>query len=262
MTDFLDKILAHKKAHNKEKAEYFVKIKEQLDKSEYSRYGIFKKCISGAEKINLIAEIKKASPSRGLIRDDFDVGDIARIYSECKADAVSILTEDKYFLGKPAYIKKINEKYDLPILAKDFFIDEGQIYEARINGASAILLIVAILDEGMIKNFMEVASSLDLDCLVETHDQEELEVALKCGAEIVGVNSRNLKTFEVDINNGAKLISQIPKEKVIIAESGIKTFDDVSMLQEAGANAVLIGETFMKEKDIAKKVKEVMNYES
>ena len=258
MEDFLNKIVEYKKEYISARKEYYVSIKKQLSMSEYTRYSLFKKMISSSVGINLIAEIKKASPSRGLIRENFDPLEIAQVYFDNKVAAISILTEDKYFLGKMSYVKKVTEHYDVAVLNKDFIIDEGQIYDARLNGASAVLLIAAILDYDTLKNFIEVASSIDLDCLVEIHTEAELDRALDCGAEIIGINNRDLKTFEVDINNCTKLIPKIPKDIIIVAESGIKTHDDVLMLKSLGANAVLIGETFMKERDIGSKIKEVM----
>lgn len=257
--DYLTKILEHKQKVNREKKEYYASLKHQLKSTTFTPYHVFKKMISKPGRINLIAEIKKASPSRGLIREDFDILKIAKIYSEQKADAISVLTEDQFFLGKPAYIKQISEYCTLPILTKDFIVDEGQIYEARVNGASAVLLIVAILDPMKLKSLRELAESLDLDALVEVHDEKELDVALESGAEIIGINNRNLVTFDVSLENCLRMIPKIPKGKVIVAESGIKTHKDIELIQRAGAHAVLIGETFMAADDIASKIKEVMH---
>lgn len=256
---FLEDILIHKRQLNDERRPYFSALVEKVKKIQFTRYSLFKKRISQAGKMNLIAEIKKASPSKGLIRSEFDVSKIAEAYSDSGADAVSILTEEKYFLGNPAYIRKVSADFAMPILAKDFFIDEGQIYEAHFNGASAILLIMAILENEKVEEFIQLAAHLDLDCLVEIHDEQELKRALDCGAEIIGINNRDLRTFEVDLKNCERLIPQIPKDKVIVAESGIRTHQDVKFLEDLGAHAVLIGETFMKEDDIGQKVKEVMN---
>jgi len=258
MNNFLDKIINHKRKYNEQKKPIFEKIKDKIGSIDYNRYRLFHRQISNPGQINLIAEIKKASPSKGLICEEFDLLSIAKIYDEQNATAISILTEDKYFLGKPSYIIKVSEVVDLPILMKDFFINEGQIYEARYYGASAILLIAAVLKPNELKALLDLATKMDLDCLVEVHDQEELKIALDCGADIIGVNNRNLKTFEVNMKTCLELIPQIPKDHVIVAESGIQTHDHVLQLKEAGANAVLIGETFMKESDIGSKMKEVM----
>ncbi len=256
--DFLSDIIAHKKQINFEKREFFHSITTTLSQSTYGRYRLFAQQISRPGRINLIAEIKKASPSKGLIREDFDVITIAKIYTAHHAAAISVLTEDKYFLGKPAYLKKVSDDFDVPTLMKDFVIEAGQIYEARYQGASAVLLIVAILEQTQLKEFIRLAASLDLDALVEVHDERELERALEAGAEVIGINNRNLRTFDVDLAVSERLIPQIPKGKVIVAESGIGTHADVERLKEAGAHAVLIGEIFMRAQDIGAKIKEVM----
>ena len=258
MTDFLRDIIAHKRLVNRQKEPVYEKLKRQLIKTKYSRYRLFSRMISVPGKINLIAEIKKASPSQGLLREDFDALEIAKIYAKHGAAALSVLTEDKYFLGKPEYVKKISEQIKLPVLTKDFIIDERQIYEARFNGSSAVLLIMAILTDQEAKLFLDVAHSLDLDCLVEIHDEAELARALECGAEMIGINNRDLRSFKVDINTSMELITKVPNGKIIVVESGIKTHDDVMAFKKLGAHAVLIGETFMREKDIGKKIIEIM----
>lgn len=256
--DFLTDILVHKRQLNKEKTPFYNQIKKKINESQYSRYSTFKKILA-RPGINLIAEIKKASPSKGIIRDDFLVDQIAMVYEQNGAAALSILTEEKYFLGKPTFLKQVSECVNLPLLMKDFFIDEGQIYEAFFLGASAILLIMVILTDDEVKRFKDIATSLDLDCLVEVHNQEELDRAIKCEAEIIGVNNRDLVTFNVDIKTSELLIPQIPDGVVKVAESGLATHDDIRRLEKIGTNAVLIGETFMREKNIGAKVKEVMH---
>ena len=256
---FLKDIVEHKEKVNAEKSAFFQQIKEKISQTTYDRYSLFKKQISRNNQINLIAEIKKASPSKGLIRENFDVLDIARTYVKNKAAAISVLTEDKYFLGNPLFIKKVADNCDVPVLTKDFIIDEGQIFEAQLNGASAVLLIVAILDNDTLTRFIQTAASLDLDALVEIHNKEELKRAVACGAEIIGVNNRDLRTFEVNMKTAEDLIPQIPEGIITVAESGIKSFDDVKRLKECGVNAVLIGETFMREADIGAKIREIMN---
>lgn len=254
----LEDILEHKRRLVKEKQAFFLSLKKKLDSTQYSRYRLFSRMISQPGQINLIAEIKKASPSAGLIRENFDLLEIARVLVENKVAAISILTEDKYFLGAPYFIKQISDQFNIPILAKDFIIDEGQILEARFNGASAVLLIVALLADEQLKSLMEVASSMRLDCLVEVHSQEELTRALDLGAQIIGVNNRNLRTLEVDISLCEKLIPQIPRDKIIVAESGFKTCQEIQKLRNLGAHAVLIGETLMREKNIGNKIQELM----
>jgi len=258
---FLDKIIEHKKSILKQKRYYLEKVKASLAPIEYTPYHLFKRQISQPGQVNLIAEIKKASPSKGLIRQDFDVVQIARIYEQHKVAAISVLTEDKYFLGSPGYIKKLSDLVEVPLLAKDFFIDELQVYEARFVGASAILLIVAMLTNEQLKSLYELARRLDLDCLVEVHTEEELHRALEMGVEIIGINNRDLHSFRVDLKTSHKLIPQIPSDKVIVAESGIDNYEEIQKLKSLGVHAVLIGESFMKEKDIGKKIRKVMNNE-
>jgi indole-3-glycerol phosphate synthase len=256
--DFLDKILFFKSQDNARKKAYRENIRGHLAASRYSRYGIFKKQISRPGAVHLIAEIKKASPSRGVIRDDFNPEVLAGIYEQSGAAAISVLTEENYFLGKAAYLKSVSENYHTPTLMKDFIIDELQIYEGRYCGASAVLLIAAILQDDQLIRLSEVARSLDMDTLVEVHDEAELDRAVRAGAEIIGVNNRNLRSFEVDLGTSERLIPLIPEGRVAVAESGIRGHDDIKRLAAAGAHAVLIGETFLKERDVAGKIKEVM----
>ena len=259
--NFLDKIIAEKKGLLKNRKVFFAQFEKNLKKEKLNRYKIFKQVISKPGEIHLIAEIKKASPSVGLIRENFDLLSLAKVYADSGAAALSILTEEKYFLGKPAYIRTVSDKFNLPILAKDFIIDEVQIFEAFYNGASAILLIVAILTDARLKKLMTAAAQLDMDCLVEVHDEKELARALKAKAEIIGINNRNLKTLDVNLDVCRRLIPKIPKGKVIVAESGLKTHQEIMTLKELGAHAVLIGEVFMKATDMGKKIREVIHGE-
>lgn len=256
--DYLEKILEHKRKILKENEAFYAGLKASLESTSYNRYRLFKRQISQPGGINLIAEIKKASPSQGMIREEFDLLAIAKAYVDNHADAISVLTEDKYFLGKPAYVKQVSERFNVPVLTKDFIIDEWQIYEARYNGASAVLLIVAILDDKELKRLYELACRLDLDCLIEVHDEKELKRALAVNAEIIGINNRDLTNFKVDLKTCENLIPKVPKDKIIVAESGIQTHKDVEHLRSLGANAVLIGETFMRAKDVGAKIKEIM----
>lgn len=256
--DFLKEIVEYKKELLAQKSGYYAALKKNVKASPHSRYGLFKKAISKPQGMNLIAEIKKASPSVGMIRDPFDLTGLARIYAESGADALSVLTEDKYFLGKPTYIKKVSEEVVLPVLTKDFIIHEHQIFETFCQGASAILLIVAILEDCLLKDLIQTASDLDMDCLVEVHDENELGRALKADADIIGVNHRNLATLTVDLSVSEKLVPQIPKGKVIVAESGIKTHEEIKKLKALGVHAVLIGESFLRSADVGAKVKEIM----
>ncbi len=256
--NLLEDILEHKRRLIEEKQAFFLSLKKKLENVQYSRYRLFSRMISQPGQINLIAEIKKASPSAGLIRENFDLLEIARVFVENKVAAISILTEDKYFLGGPYFIKQVSDQFNTPILTKDFIIDEGQITEARFNGASAVLLIVALLTDQQLKSLMEAASRMRLDCLVEVHSQDELSRALDAGAEIIGINNRSLHTLEVDISLCERLIPKIPKDKIIVAESGFRTCQEIQKLKSLGANAVLIGETLMREKNMGKKIQELM----
>lgn len=256
--DFLKTIAQHKLELLAAKKSYYINLVKNMKPKGVRRYEVFKKAVSRPGQINLIAEVKKASPSAGLIREDFNAKKIAQIYIKNKAAALSVLTEEKYFLGKFLYLADISENCQVPILMKDFIVHEHQIYEGLFYGASAVLLIVAMLSDAQLKDLMQVAHHLGLDCLIETHDQEEIDRAVKAGAEIIGVNNRNLKSLKVDLNNCLSLIPKIPKGKIIVAESGLKSHEDVLKVQEAGAQAVLIGETFMRSPDIALKMKEIM----
>ena len=198
-----------------------------------------------AEDIAFICEVKKASPSKGIISDAFPYLDIAKEYEAAGAAAISVLTEPSYFKGSDLYLQEIAETVSIPLLRKDFTVDSYMIYEAKILGASAVLLICAILNEETLAEYINIAHSLGLSVLVETHTEEEIKMALSAGARIIGVNNRNLKTFEVDISLSERLRKMIPKDIIFVSESGIKTADDVERLRQSGTNAVLIGETLM-----------------
>ncbi len=258
MNDFLDKIIAHKRSLLKRKKAFFDVLKTNVSPTRMTRYGLFKENISRPGQVNLIAEIKKASPSRGVIRPDFDVEQLARVYADNGAAALSVLTENKFFLGRPEYVRRVSETVPVPVLTKDFIIDEAQIYEAFVQGTSAVLLIVAILDDALLEHLLKVAAGLDLDCLVEIHQEDELRRALRAGAEIIGINHRDLRTFEIDLDLSRRLVPGIPAGKVIVAESGIRTYADVQRLWDLGVHAVLIGETFMRASDVGAKVREIM----
>lgn len=208
----------------------------------------FRKALE-APGISFICEVKKASPSKGIIAPDFPYREIAGEYEEAGAAAVSVLTEPCYFLGSDRYLQEIAERVKLPLLRKDFTVDAYQLYEARILGASAVLLICAILEKEQLREYGEIARSMGMAALVETHTEEEVEMALGAGAEIIGVNNRNLKTFEVDITTSGRLRALIPDEVVFVSESGIKTPEDVAALKAIGTDAVLIGEAFMRSPD-------------
>jgi indole-3-glycerol phosphate synthase len=258
--DFLKTIARHKLEMLTAKKSYYENLIKNMKPAQGRRSEVFKKAISQKGQINLIAEVKKASPSAGVIREDFSAVKIARIYIKNKAAAISVLTEDKYFLGKFSYLAQISKKFEVPVLMKDFIVHEFQIYEGLYYGASAVLLIVALQSEKKLKGLIKLSHQLGLDCLVEAHDEAQVERAVLAGAEIIGVNNRNLQNLKVDLNICLNLIPRIPKGIVIAAESGLKTHEDIQRVEEAGAHAVLIGETFMRSPDIGAKIKELMNY--
>lgn len=199
--------------------------------------------------ISFICEVKKASPSKGIIAEDFPYADIACEYERAGADAVSVLTEPKWFLGRDEYLKEIAQRVSIPVLRKDFTVDEYMIYEAKVLGASAVLLIVSLLPDDELKRYQEICGNLGLSALVETHDEEEIKRALDTGARIIGVNNRNLKDFSVDTGLGERLRKLIPKDVVFVSESGVKTPEDIERMRAFGADAVLVGETMMRAPD-------------
>ncbi len=206
----------------------------------------FENALATDGDIHFICECKKASPSKGLIAPDFPYLEIARQYEEAGASAISVLTEPKWFLGSPEYLREIAEEVKVPCLRKDFTVDPYMIYEAKLLGASAVLLICAILDTGTLAEYLEAADSLGLSAIVEAHDETEVASAVSAGARIIGVNNRNLKDFTVDIHNSIRLRSCAPAETIFVAESGIRTPEDVETLRQNGVNAVLIGEQLMR----------------
>lgn len=199
--------------------------------------------------LSFICECKKASPSRGVIAENFPYLQIAREYQEAGADAVSVLTEPKWFLGSDRYLREIAETVSLPCLRKDFTVDEYMIYEAKLLGASAVLLICSILSSRQLREYLQVCETLGLSALVETHDEGEVDMALEAGARIIGVNNRNLRDFSVDTENSRRLREQIPAEVLFVSESGVRTAADAAALREIGADAVLVGEAMMRAKD-------------
>lgn len=204
--------------------------------------------------ISFICECKKASPSKGLIAPDFPYLQIAKEYEAAGADCISVLTEPKWFLGSDEYLKEIVSAVSIPCLRKDFTVDEYMIYEAKVLGASAVLLICSILTEEQIKEYIDICDELGLSALVEAHDEIEVQMALKAGARIIGVNNRNLKDFSVDTDNSRRLRELIPREILFVSESGVSSAEDVAKLREIGADAVLIGETLMRAPDKKKKL--------
>lgn len=221
----------------------------------------FIEAINKPRQISLIAEIKKASPSEGVIRTDFNHFEIAKIYQDVGVQAMSVLTEEDFFLGSLTNLCEVKNLTTVPILRKDFIFDEYQIYESRAFGADAILLIADLLTQDQISLFISLASSIGLDCLVEVHNERELKKVLKLkDVSLIGINNRDLHTLEVDTKTTEKLYTLIPKGKTVVVESGLKSSQDVLFLKILGINAVLIGTVFMRSEDIFKKVEEVMGW--
>ncbi|MDD5311428.1 MAG: indole-3-glycerol phosphate synthase TrpC [Dehalococcoidia bacterium] len=210
--------------------------------------------------MGIIAEVKKASPSRGVIRPDFDPVKIARAYAAGRAAAISVLTESRYFQGSLDYLLSIHKALGAkrpPLLRKDFIFDPYQVYEARAYGADALLLITAILTSQRLHELLSLSRRLGMECLVEVHDEAELEIALQGGAKIIGINNRDLRTFKTDINVTTRLRPLIPADKIVVSESGIGTREDIRAMQKLGVSAVLIGEALMSAPDIKRKLKEL-----
>jgi indole-3-glycerol phosphate synthase len=210
--------------------------------------------------ISLIAEIKKQSPSGGIIRQDFDPLEIAKIYQDAGVQAISVLTEEDFFGGSTSYINEIKNLVNLPVLRKDFIFEPYQVYESCFFGADAILLIADLLSRQKLSELIQLAHDLGLECLVEVHNEKDVKKALGLKASLIGINNRDLHTLEVDFKTTERLYPLIPKDRVVVVESGIKIRQDVLFLRILGANAVLIGEAFMEAQDIKKKIEEVMGW--
>ena len=212
------------------------------------------------EDIRLIAEVKKASPSKGVICPDFRPVEIARIYAGNGASAISVLTETKYFQGSLDYLKDIRDalKNSVPLLRKDFICDPYQIYESRAYGADCVLLIGAILTPERLQDLLGISHELNMSCLVEVHNEDELDIALNSGARIIGINNRNLSTFAMDLTTTERLRPLIPADRIVVSESGIKDRKDIERLRQAGVDAVLVGESLMSAPDIAARLKELL----
>ncbi|MDR0920084.1 MAG: indole-3-glycerol phosphate synthase TrpC [Oscillospiraceae bacterium] len=246
----LNDIVAERKIQLEKETERkpFEKLLEEVEAIETNCKNFYK-ALSGS-KLAVIAEVKKASPSKGIIREDFKPIDLAKEYIKAGANALSILTEEHYFQGSTRYLRKIRRETYLPILRKDFIIDEYQVYESRLYGADAILLIASILDDEQLERFDDIATDLGMSVVFEVHNKEELERVLKFNPLIVGINNRDLKDFSVNLKMTEELAGEIPPECLIISESGIKSNEDMKFVRNYGANAVLIGEALMRSGNI------------
>lgn len=247
---------SRRRVEQRKKEISFADIKKEAQKQKAAQDFPFEKALA-SPGMSFICEVKKASPSKGLIAPDFPYLQIAKEYEAAGAAAISVLTEPEYFLGSDRYLEEIAQTVSIPVLRKDFTVDAYQIYEAKLLGASAVLLICALLEEEQLKAFLETAHSLGLSALVEAHDEKEVKKALRVGARVIGVNNRDLKTFSVDVNNAAGLRSLIPADKIYVSESGIKTPEEVGALYRNGTDAVLIGETLMRSPDKGVMLKEM-----
>lgn len=255
----LDQIVADKKLELESRKLAFPMLGLEKDIERQAPVLDFAAALKG-DRVRLIAEVKRASPSRGIIRNHFDPLAIATDYAKYGAAAISVLTEARYFQGSIGYLTEIREilgENNLPLLRKDFLTDPYQIYESRAYGADALLLIVALLDKKTLAGLMKLTHDLGMQCLVEVHNEAELDTALQAGASIIGINNRDLTTFDVDLGTTERLCKNIPDGKVIVSESGIKTREDLDRLSACGVDAVLIGESLVAAKDIRIKIEEL-----
>ncbi len=259
-TDALKEIVAKKK-------EKILLAKQALPEEELKQKASglpacrpFLEAINKPREIHLIAEIKKASPSRGVIRENFNPVEIAVSYQNAGAHALSVLTEEDYFQGNINYINEVKAAVSLPILRKDFIVDPYQIYESRFYGADAVLLIADLLTKDALSEMMQIADNLGMDYLVEVHTEKELKKILNMKVPLIGINNRDLHTLEVDFKTTEKLFILIPKGKTVVVESGIKSYQDILFLKVLGVNAVLIGQAFMEAADVTQKVAQVMGW--
>jgi indole-3-glycerol phosphate synthase len=249
------------------KRERLILAKQQLPEEElkakvqgFSPARPFMQAINKPRQISLIAEIKKASPSKGVIREDFNVQAIAKIYQDAGVQAISVLTEEDFFSGNINYINEVKAITSVPILRKDFILEPYQVYESRYFGADAILLIADLLTKDALLELTQIAQGLGLDYLIEVHDEKELKKILSLKPQLIGINNRDLHTLEVDFKTTEQLFTLIPKDKAVVVESGIKSYQDVLFLKILGVSAILVGEAFMSAPDIRRKVEELMGW--
>jgi len=252
----LDEINAHKRTEIARLVPHAAELRKRALLRDDFRP--FRAGLHRGDEVAIIAEVKKASPSAGVIAAEFNPLSVAREYARGGAHALSVLTDEKYFHGHLTYLRQIREQVELPLLRKDFILDELQVYESVIAGADAILLIVASLDDDQLNKLYNIAHACQLDVLVEVHDLAEMERALELGADMIGINNRNLKTFQVGLATTETLAEEIPADAVAISESGIREAADVRRVRAAGINAVLVGETLMRAKNVPEKMRELL----
>ena len=254
----LDKIIAQKREEVEQKKKVATMTYLQ-ERTAHQKPALDLALALKGDHIRLIAEVKQASPSRGVLSPNFNPTKLARTYAECGAAAISVLTEEKHFMGNIEHLAAIKEVVELPLLRKDFIFDPYQVYESRAYGADALLLITAILNQGQLKELLSLSHSLGLRCLVEVHNEGEVERAVVSKAEIIGINNRDLNTFAVDINTTRRLRPLVPKEKIVVSESGIKSRKDMERLGKWGIDAVLVGEALVTAGDMRAKMKELLS---
>ena len=258
----LQKIINHKKEELEHRKSHtpFGDLRDRARDSETPRD--FKAAIKRRrdEPIRLIAEIKRASPSKGVIREDFNLSEIVSVYDEKDVSAISVLTDEQFFSGRLDYLSTVRGMTGKPLLRKDFIIDEYQVFESRACGADAMLLIVVALDGSHLSDLLGLSNELGLDTLVEVHSHNDLETALRCNAEIIGINNRDLKTLGVDLKTTYELTKEIPEEKIIVSESGINSRKDIEAIESAGADAILVGTSIMQADDIGGRIDELMGH--
>lgn len=245
-----ERVAAAKQEHSLERLRRLAEdmARTEAEKEAHAALPRFYRAIAKPE-LSVICEVKKASPSKGIIDPVFDYLGTARAYEDAGADAISCLTEPKWFLGSDAIFTEIRAEVQVPMLRKDFIVDAYQLYQSRLMGADCILLICALMDTGTIREYLEICRELRLAALVETHTDQEIESALSAGALMIGVNNRNLKDFSVDLGNASRLRSLIPSDRLFVAESGVQTPEDAAALRKVGADAILVGEAMMRAED-------------
>ena len=259
--NILDKIIRQKKEElkNTKSVTPLSELKARVKDMESVKS--FKSAIKRTQDhpVNLIAELKKASPSKGLIRENFDLPEIMSVYNKKRVAAISVLTEENFFSGSLSFLNEARGRTEKPLLRKDFIFDEYQIYETRVNKADALLLIAAALEKSQLGDLYGLARELSLDCLVEVHNMKELDTALYCGAEIIGINNRDLTTLDISLNISFNLLKDIPDNIIVVSESGINTRADVEAMESTRADAVLVGTAIMEAEDIGAKIDELMH---
>ena len=261
MTSILDKIVRHKLAEiqNAKIAKPIQEMKAEVSDAQAPRDFIGALTTGDqADRVSLIAEVKKASPSKGIIREDFDPVEIATAYSQHGASCISVLTDENFFQGHLDFLKQIRDAVDTPLLRKDFILDDYQVYEARAAGADAVLLIAECLEPAQMKDLYDLINELGMTALVELYDSKNIPAVLACKPKLVGVNNRDLNTFEIDLHHSIRVKNELPRDIAMVSESGIFTYENVQLMQQNGVDAILVGESLMRNEDIGAAVKQLL----